>query len=393
MLGQEKGRHRMNLEIPDCKVRADFKSRSHRTFTYQQVDRVPDMEFGYWPQTIRRWLKEGMDLELTEDEQNAMFSGKIEKFFGNDTESTGDGVHLRMHMNPTFEEEIIEERPDSIVKRDGSGQVAELYTNDSENSSIPHYIGFPVETPEDWEEMKGRFRKDDESRVRPEEEISRLRQSVADGKSIGSGGIGPYGQLRNWMGFENLSIAFYEYPDMIHDMVEHWTDLFLQQIRSVPKDIPIDSFSWWEDMASKNGPFVGPDMFREFIQPCYHKVMSELKDRHCVIATVDCDGNPHDLVANWLEEGVNIMFPLEVAAGVDPYAWREEFGLELRLQGGIDKRAVAQGGSAIDKELERVRPLLEQGGYIPHLDHLVPPDVSYRNYQEYLEKKRRLIGK
>ena len=37
--------------------------------------------------------------------------------------------------------------------------------------------------------------------------------------------------------------------------------------------------------------------------------------------------------------------------------------------------------------------MLEQGGYIPHLDHLVPPDISFRNYQEYLEKKRKLIGK
>ena len=97
--------------------------------------------------------------------------------------------------------------------------------------------------------------------------------------------------------------------------------------------------------------------------------------------------------ANWLEEGVNIMFPLEVAAGVDPYAWREEFGLELRLRGGVAKAPLVTGGSAIDAELERLKPLLERGGSIPHLDHLVPPNISYKNYLEYLEKKRKLIGK
>jgi uroporphyrinogen decarboxylase len=53
---------------------------------------------------------------------------------------------------------------------------------------------------------------------------------------------------------------------------------------------------------------------------------------------------------------------------------------------------VVEGGKAIDRELERVRPLLEEGGFIPHLDHLVPPDVSLANYCEYLEKKRRMIG-
>ncbi len=111
------------------------------------------------------------------------------------------------------------------------------------------------------------------------------------------------------------------------------------------------------------------------------------------ISIVDCDGNPHDIVANWLEEGVNVMFPLEVAAGVDPYAWRKEFGKQLLLRGGIGKAPLVAGGSAIDKELERIKPLLEQGGFIPHLDHLVPPDIPLSHYMDYLEKKRKLIGK
>ena len=121
--------------------------------------------------------------------------------------------------------------------------------------------------------------------------------------------------------------------------------------------------------------------------------MQEAHRRGCAISTVDCDGNPHDIVANWLEEGVNVMFPLEVAAGVDPYAWRREFGREVRLRGGIAKGPLVRGGSAIDREIDRLRPLLEQGGYIPHLDHLVPPDIPYSHYREYLDKKRRWIGK
>lgn len=30
---------------------------------------------------------------------------------------------------------------------------------------------------------------------------------------------------------------------------------------------------------------------------------------------------------------------------------------------------------------------------IPHLDHLVPPDIPYSHYCDYLDKKRELIGK
>lgn len=374
-------------------MREEITSRYYRTFTYQSVDHVPDVEFGYWPQTIRRWLREGMELELSPGEQNQMFLGKLDRFLGFDTDNQF-GLGLRTHMNPTFQEEVIEKRAHSTILRDSSGCIAERFLNDQEESSIPHFIEFPIKTPRDWEEMKAeRYRIDDPSRQWPEDQWDQISQAVTSGKMISMGCPGPYGTLRNWMGFENLSLAFYQYPDMIHDMVSHITEMCVQQLRQIPADIPIDHSSWWEDMASKNGPFVGPEMFREFLQPQYHLIQEELKKRGCCLGVVDCDGNPHDIVGNWLEEGVNIMFPLEVAAGVDMFAWRQEFGKELRLRGGVAKQPLVEGGKAIDRELDRIRPMLEQGGYIPHLDHLVPPDIPYSHYQEYLEKKRRLIGK
>ena len=373
-------------------MRTEVKDRSYRVFTYQSVDRVPDCEFGYWPQTIRRWLKEGMPIELTTDEQNQMFLGKLDQFFGFEAgESVGFGARTWMH--PTFEEKIIERKEHSVIMRDSGGGIAERYMNDADESSIPRFIIFPVETPHDWIGMKERFRLDEEFRKTPPEEIENVRKGMKDGKMVSFFSVGFYGQLRNWMGMENLSIAFYEHPDMIHDMVEHWAELIARQIEALPADILIDHMGWWEDMAGKNGPLVGPKMFREFLQPGYHRVMQAAKKRGCVVGMVDCDGNPHDIVANWLEEGVNIMFPLEVAAGVDAYAWRREFGMELRLRGGIAKAPIVAGGKAIDRELDRIKPLLEQGGFVPHLDHLVPPDIPYENYCEYLEKKRKLIGK
>ena len=373
-------------------MRTNVTDRYYRVFTYQSVDRVPDIEFGYWPQTIRRWLREGMPIELTTDEQNQMFLEKLDRFFGFEV-GNADAINLRLHMHPLFEEEVLERREGKVIMRDSSGAVAERYLNDSDGSSIPHFIDFPVKTPEDWAAMKERYRLDDPCRIIPPEEITRVQQSAQDGKMINVSCPGPYGMLRAWMGFMNLSVAFFDESEMIHDMIEHLTALTLQQINTLPADLPIDNAVWWEDMASKNGPFVSPAMFREFLQPLYHEVMTALKSHGVAISMVDCDGNPYRIVHNWLEESVNVMFPLEVLAGVDPYAWRKEFGMQLRLRGGIGKEPLVEGGAAIDRELERIKPLLEQGGYIPHLDHLVPPDISYYNYCTYLEKKRRLIGK
>jgi len=372
-------------------MRTGIKDRYYRTFTYQDVDRVPDVEFGYWAQTIRRWLKEGLPLQLTPEETEDMFSRKLNNYFG--FEHEGRGIPILTHMNPSFEEEIIERRGTSVIMRGRDGILAQRFLNDVDESSIPHFIKFPVETPDDWLQIKQRYRFDDPIRKVPNDSLEKVRRAQVSSQAIRVYLDGFYGQLRNWMGMINLSLAFYDYPDMIHDMVNHWAELIARQIQNLPPDIVIDQVDWWEDMAGKNGPLVSPKIFRQFLQPGYHRVMTEARKRGCAISMVDCDGNPHDIVQNWLEEGVNIMFPLEINAGVDPLAWRKEFGMELRLRGGIAKKALVEGGKAIDRELERIQPLLEQGGYVPHLDHLVPPDTPYSHYCEYLEKKRKLISK
>ena len=373
-------------------MRPEITDRSYKLLTYQDVDHVPDIEFGYWPQTIRRWLREGLPLDLDKEERKQMFLPKLDDFFGFDR-GRSHSLRSLSHMNPQFEEQIIETRGDITVQRGGDGIIAERFLNDVDESSIPHFVSFPLKLAEDWPDIKRRFRLNDSTRLYNDSDLENAKTAVADGKMIMIGFTGFYGQLRNWMGMENLSYAFYDMPGLIHEMVEHWAELCACRIESLPPEIPIDYVTWWEDMAGKNGPLVSPTVFREFLQPGYRRVMDAARARGCVLSHVDCDGDPHDIVANWLEEGVNVMFPLEVQAGVDPYAWRKEFGRELKFRGGINKYTLVAGGSAVDAEFERIKPLMEDGGFIPHLDHLVPPDIPYAHYCEYLDKKRKLIGR
>jgi uroporphyrinogen decarboxylase len=65
---------------------------------------------------------------------------------------------------------------------------------------------------------------------------------------------------------------------------------------------------------------------------------------------------------------------------------------KLQMIGGIDKRPLIRSREAIDEELNRRIPyMLEKGGYIPYIDHHVPPDVSWGNYVYYREKLNRMI--
>ena len=72
--------------------------------------------------------------------------------------------------------------------------------------------------------------------------------------------------------------------------------------------------------------------------------------------------------------------------------WQRKYPA-LGMMGGIDKRALAAGPAAIDRELARIRPAVERGRYIPTLDHLIPDDVSWDNYSYYAQALKQLVGR
>jgi uroporphyrinogen decarboxylase len=92
-----------------------------------------------------------------------------------------------------------------------------------------------------------------------------------------------------------------------------------------------------------------------------------------------------------MEAGVDGIWPLERASDMDPLAIRKKFGRDLRLWGCVDKRELAKDFSAIDAHLRTLQPLIADGGFIPSVDHLVPPDVSLANFEHYMQRKHQLL--
>ena len=77
--------------------------------------------------------------------------------------------------------------------------------------------------------------------------------------------------------------------------------------------------------------------------------------------------------------------------GQDPVRLRKKFGRSLRLWGGVDKRELAKDRKAIDEHLCSFIPLIEEGGFIPAVDHTVPPDVPLKNFMYYMLRKKHLL--
>ena len=195
-----------------------------------------------------------------------------------------------------------------------------------------------------------------------------------------------FGWLRNWMGLEGIALALYDDPAWVREMMSFMAGFCCRCGERALREVDLDYVLLWEDMAGKNGPLISPAAFREFmLGPC-RQLTGFVRDHGVDLIFVDSDGMVDPLIPLWLEGGVNGLYPLERAAGMDAAAVRGRHGPALRLMGGIDKRALALGGRAVEAELVHVAPLIAQGGYVPWCDHWVPPDVPLANYRGYVER-------
>jgi uroporphyrinogen decarboxylase len=168
---------------------------------------------------------------------------------------------------------------------------------------------------------------------------------------------------------------------------DFWAAIYDQVLDQVDADVCFI----WEDMCYKNGPLISPAMFREFMLPNYHKVTRCLRDHGITAIMVDTDGDARQLIPLFIEGGANIVYTCEAQAGMDVVELRKTHP-KVAFMGGMDKKVLSQGRDAIDEELERKIPfMLERGGYIPHVDHQTPPDVSWENFRYYRQRLNDMI--
>lgn len=352
---------------------------------------IPNYELGCWGQTIRRWLDEGAPADRI---YWNFWQG--EPFFKIDRH---DYAYLGTGMIPGFEEQVLEEDAQTVTQRHGNGIVSKALKAGTVHGTrlcMDQYLAHPVTDRASWRDVKRRY--DPQAPIRYPllwDESARLwKKRDYPVCLLGNGSYGLYSQLRSWVGTENISYLFYDEPALVEEMIEFHTEFLLQLAQRALRDVEFDYFNFFEDCAGKGGPLYGPQLFNRFFRKPYTRIIETLRKGGVKSIWLDCDGDPLPLVPLWMEVGVNCLWPLEQASGMDPRRLRKLFGPKLILAGGIDKMEIAKGPRAIDAELEaKLPPLLEQGGYIPFLDHAIHPDISYADFMYYLERKLKLMGR
>lgn len=354
------------------------RSRIINTGLCKEVDRLPFfLCFGPWLETQERWRKEGLEEGKAWNEGFGFDPGFI-------------NVNVNLGFSPMFENEVLEDRGDTQLVRDTMGVVMEVHKR---GLTVPRYVECPVKSKEDWDALKAmRLNPDDPARL--PENWGQLVKFYNEGDyavRIGDYPYGLFGTLRELMGVEECLIAFYEQPELVHEIMDYLTDFWISIYEKVLRDVKIDCIHIWEDMSGKGGSLISPKMVREFMVPNYRKIRAFADAHDIPLLSLDTDGDCTELVPVFLESGINIILPFEVAAGSDIADYRRKYP-KLCISGGINKQEIAKGRDAIDRELERVREVLEQPGYLPGMDHAIHPEVSWEDFKYFTAKLKEIIG-
>ena len=341
---------------------------------FERPEDVCLFEPGYWPETVARWKTEGMPASAEPWDPVGITCYKR--------------VPAKVRFWPEFEPKLIEERDGHEVRQNENGIVYEVAKG---QTNFPHFIRHPVQNMDDFDRLRERLDANTPGRFPADWPAACQKLSHRDYILVmGFIEISFFGWPRDLMGVENLLMAYYDQPELIHAINRQHLEFVKTIYTRIARDVQFDFIFFWEDMAFKNGPLISPALFREFMLPYYQELIPYLKKLTGCKVILDSDGDITKLISLFIEGGVDGLLPFEVAAGMDIRKVAAEYP-KLIISGGIDKREIAKGPAAIDRELEAKLPtMFRRGGYLPSMDHHVPPEVSYDNFRYYVNKVREI---
>jgi uroporphyrinogen decarboxylase len=288
------------------------------------------------------------------------------------------------NLGPTV---VLEETAEISTQRRGDGTLIQVYKSGDYNR---HTIGWPIHSLGDWEAYKEKHLNPDDPSRFPADWAARVQAYKNRDYPLQLTHRGVYGFARERMGDENLALAFYDDPELVHAIMNDYTDMALAVWEKQAKDVQFDLIECWEDMASKNGSLISPATFREFMTPCFRRIADFAKSHGIRVVLVDSDGLIEELTGLMLEAGVTALYPYEVLAGNDVARVRARHP-EAGVIGGLRKECMYEGKAAIDAEMKKARALIRLGRCIPGPDHFVLKTASFANYRYFMERLREVV--
>jgi uroporphyrinogen decarboxylase len=295
-------------------------------------------------------------------------------------------------LSPRFEHKVLETLPDGSQRvQNGEGLIERIHPG---VISIPAEDDYLLKDREAFETLYRPKMQYTPDRVNIEyyknfNENIYNRMDVPLGLHLGS----VLGEIRNIVSVVGMSYLLYdEDEDLFADIVDTYAEMQYRCAEAIlATGAKFDFAHYWEDICFNSGPLLSPTVFNELCAKHYKRRNDLCKKYGIDLISLDCDGVTEQLLPTWFENGVNIMFPIEIGTWGDQFApAREKYGKGMLGVGAMDKTALRKDKAAVDAEIERIRRLAAMGGFIPCPDHRLMPGTKFELVQYYAEEIKKI---
>ncbi len=191
---------------------------------------------------------------------------------------------------------------------------------------------------------------------------------------------------RDLLGLDRYLMSFITEPELVCRIVKFSADYNLELAQLVRKR-GVDILGIGDDLADSRGPFVSPDMFREFLYPEFKRVVQGYKEMGFYVIK-HSDGNLNPILDMLVDSGIDCLDPIDPLGGMDIGRIREKYGRKIARKGNIDcvKTLVEGPAERVRKEVvECIRAASPGGGHIISSSNSLHAGIDPDLYRVMLE--------
>lgn len=346
------------------------KERIQRIYEHKEADRAPITDYP-WSTAIERWHREGMP-----EGTNYI------DYFGLDRIET-----ISVDNSPRYPEQEIEKTEEYVIKKTSWGATLKNWRH---AEGVPEFLDFTIKDADSWAAAKALMEpsRDRIDWKKLDEDYKKWRE-----KGVWISGLAWFGFdiTHAWIvGTERVLMAMAMEPEWIVDLFNHSLDVNLALLQMVwDAGYEFDELFWYDDMGYKQRAFFSVGMYRELLKPVHKRAIDWAHAKGIKTRLHSC-GDIRTLIPDLIDIGLDMLNPIEVKAGMDPIALKQEYGDKLGFHGGLNA-VLYNHPEEMWEEMKRVIPVMKKdGGYIVGSDHSVPDSVSLEVFQEFVDLAKKL---
>jgi hypothetical protein len=198
--------------------------------------------------------------------------------------------------------------------------------------------------------------------------------------------------IEDWRSFAPAILRLVDQPHFVRDILAIQADFAARLAENILQQVNLDGVIFSEPIAGNHGALVSAEMYRAFALQSYAPIFDVLHDFQVPAIIWRSYANPAKLLPEVVKYPFNVIWLCETPPGtLAPTQVRQIAGPNLTLIGGIDSDILRQDTRSIRQAIAAVKPLVDQGNFIPLADGRVRDDVPYSNYAFYRQELTRVF--